>query len=329
MFKIFCLLTGDDFTLARNDTPASRRKIELFATSLMVPVILWFVNTILLVHKVLACSLQVAILTAVIVSIIVLLIERAVIMSTGDWKISTFRICLGVIVAFLGSISIDEVVFENDINQQMAITKETAKQDELSKMSFHYKSIVEKKRAIMESLYRDWQRSKDQVSNEMTGGPGSSGHKGKGAIAAVNINMAEAQHKEYENAKNELSGAEKALETENQEASNRINEAYNSHSLLKRIRAMSQLVLNDWSMAIVYWLFTALFFLFEFLVVIIKICSEETNYERKVKAIEKIGSERMSRIVSKDNFFFDPGSIYQTVKNAEAKIKGNSPAIFS
>lgn len=141
--------------------------------------------------------------------------------------------------------------------------------------------------------------------------------------------MAETQRVEYENAKADVTGAEKALERQTQEVGKRIAERYDDHFLLNRIKAMFELVLNDWTMLLVWALFTLLLLLLELLIVVIKTKSEETNYERKIKAIEKIGFERMNRIVSKDNVFFDPEGLYQTVKNAKAKIEGPSPAIFS
>jgi hypothetical protein len=63
-----------------------------------------------------------------------------------------------------------------------------------------------------------------------------------------------------------------------------------------------------------------LFFL-EFLVVVFKMCSEETNFERRVKLIERIGSERMNRIENKDSSLFDPRDIYHETMEAKSALR--------
>src|SRR5436309_6337710 len=124
MLRIYCLLTGDDYEMVKNDTPASNRKIALLATCLFVPVIMWFINGVLLVHKVLLASFFTAIGAGIVVAFTIFLIERAVIMSNGKKLIPVFRVCLGLMVALLGSISLDEVVFKSDVDQQVAKKKE-------------------------------------------------------------------------------------------------------------------------------------------------------------------------------------------------------------
>jgi tRNA uridine 5-carbamoylmethylation protein Kti12 len=100
------------------------------------------------------------------------------------------------------------------------------------------------------------------------------------------------------------------------------------HSLLRRIHAMFELVLNDGAMRFVYSLFTLFLFLLESLVVIYKICSAETHYEKKIKAIEKIGADRLNRLMIRDRYPFPPGKPSDPLNEARLLLKEPSPFEF-
>ena len=120
MLKFYSLLIGENPAYTATFQPSSKRKIALYANCMLVPIILWFINGYLLVKDVLEGSIWTALLTATIIAFIIFLIERAVIMSNGSKWIAFFRVCLGLIVAMLGSIAMDEVVFKSDIDNKVA-----------------------------------------------------------------------------------------------------------------------------------------------------------------------------------------------------------------
>jgi hypothetical protein len=121
MLKFYSLLIGENPEYTATFQPSSKRKITLFANCMLVPIILWFINGYLLVKNVLEGSFWMALLTATVLAFIIFLIERAVIMSNGSKSIAAFRVVLGFIVASLGSICMDEVIFEHDIDNQVAL----------------------------------------------------------------------------------------------------------------------------------------------------------------------------------------------------------------
>ena len=125
MLKFYSILIGENPEVTKHYQPASKRKIILYANCLLVPVILWFINSYLLVRHVLEGGVIAALLTALIAAFLIFIIERAIIMSTGGRAIFWFRVFLGLIIASLGSISMDEVIFKNDIDNQVAQYKQT------------------------------------------------------------------------------------------------------------------------------------------------------------------------------------------------------------
>lgn len=315
MLRLYCRLTGDDFELVKNDTPASKRKIALYVTCLIVPVIMWLINGVLLVNQVLSSSMTTAILTGVIIAFLVFLIERAIIMSERSNVIAWFRVFLGLIVAFLGSVSLDEVIFKSDIDRQVAENEAVTIQQALSKVDDQFNVKIS---SLQEEVHNAW----DDVKKEMQGVSGSSGLRGKGVIANQLIERAKALEKE------KLDAGERIQEEKNK-ARERLQNTYNDGFLLIRIKAMFDLVLKGGWMTVVYIFFTLFLLCLELLVVIIKMFSKETNYEKKIKAIEEIGEERIKRVVGKDHEYFKPGKLYQAAKRAEVAIRQSSPAIFS
>jgi hypothetical protein len=77
--------------------------------------------------------------------------------------------------------------------------------------------------------------------------------------------------------------------------------------LMIRVKALFQLVFSDWGMGIAYVVLTVLMFCIEFIVVLVKSKTPESNYERRVKLIEAIGEKRMQMLGGKDSPLFDPG----------------------
>ena len=134
MLKLSCAITGDDFQMVSKDTPISKKKICLMAMCLFVPVLLWFLNGYLLVTHVLAGSVGIGLLTGFVTALLILIIERSVIMSQGGGWIAGFRLTLGVLIAILGSISLDEVIFKSDIDHQVFKNRNAFVQEELKEL---------------------------------------------------------------------------------------------------------------------------------------------------------------------------------------------------
>lgn len=76
MLKTACNLTGDNYPLVANDTPASKKKITAMALAMMVPVMIWVFNGFMLSWQVLETGLGWAVLTGVACGIIVFFVEK-------------------------------------------------------------------------------------------------------------------------------------------------------------------------------------------------------------------------------------------------------------
>src|SRR5689334_14378966 len=195
MLKLCCLLTGEDFKMVNCDTPASKRKITLLATCMIVPVLLWFANTELLVSQVLMEPPFVAVMSATVASLIVFLIERAVILSNGSKLIFWFRVLLGFVVALLGSISMDEVTFKSDIDQQVTINKEATVREALRTILDDSKHDLRDLKADVASKRQAWEDWESKASNNAEGRNGVP--YGRGQVARMMETIANEKKGDY------------------------------------------------------------------------------------------------------------------------------------
>jgi hypothetical protein len=321
MLKYYCLLTGDDYRMLLNDTPASQKKIKLLGSCLFVPTFLWFINGYLLAKQVLQCSFAISITTAIICSFFIFFIERSIIMMKGKPIVIILRILMGLLVSILGSIAIDEVVFDRDITIQVTQNKPLMVNEEISKINATNKDDLNNLSQLVNVKYLAWQKAVNDAKQEADGS-GGSGHRGVSAITKVKENYATQAQGDYENAKMAFDNLNNSIEQKNKQARSEFDANFNSRSILLRIKAFFDLVLKNTWMLVIYSVFTLLMLFLEFMVVFIKIFSNKTNYELKVEMIEEIGRRKMETI--NKNSHFDPIQFQPIIKQAKVGLKKQS-----
>lgn len=328
MLKLYCFITGDDYNTLVNDTLKSRKKVALFAWSIVIPVTLWFFCGFLLVTKILNGSFLSAIFTAVVVSVIVFVIERSIILSNGGWFINVFRLILAVFVAFIGALIIDEIIFENDIDQQLAKNQRMEAELELNSIDTLWNTKLRKQMAIVDERYHAWDSALRRIHLELTG-KGGTGIPGNGPMTTVMIENAARYENDYQNQKAVLDTINAQFAKVRSEEKENIHASFNNHSVLKRMKAMFDLVWSETMMLLIYSVFTAIFVLLECMVVIVKMSSGKTNYEKKQELIEKIGESRMNRIAGHDEASFVAARYSESSKSLGRELSRNGSGIFS
>lgn len=328
MLKFYCFITGDDYNTLVNDTLKSKKKVTLFAWSIAVPVMIWFFCGLLLVTKIINGTLMSALITAFVVSAIVFVIERSMILSNGGKAVAAFRIILDVFVSFIGALIVDEIVFENDIDQQLAKNQRMEAESELYAIDTLWSKKVSEQKCEINERYHAWDSAMKRIHLELTGKAGT-GIPGNGPMTSVMIQNAAQYENDYMNEKAKLDtitlhyGAARNSEKE------RITSSFNNHSVLKRMQAMFDLVESDKLMMVVYLVFTCIFMMLECMVIIVKWSSGKTNYEKKQELIEDIGARRMNRIAGHDEKHFDPSRYSDNSQKLISDLSRNGSNMFS
>jgi hypothetical protein len=327
MLKIYSIIIGENPEYTKTFQPTSKRKIALYANCLMVPVILWTINSYLLVSHVLEGNVISSILTALIAGLIIFLIERAIIMSNGSKPIFWFRILLGFIVASLGSISMDEVIFKHDIDNQVAIYKKTEINNASVKADEDFAPQLANQQTIVEQKALEWSRALEEAKSEADG-TGGSRQKQVGEIALLKMSVASKLEADYKEENLKLTSIKTNLETEKSNAKMKAEADFNGNALLIRIRAMFDLIAQDKYMMGVYILFTLFLFCLEFLVVLIKIGSKNSIDEDLEMAREALLRAKIQKTLDRSEIYYKPENFVTSVQSANALIKQNSATIF-
>ncbi len=328
MLKFYSILIGENPNYTKFYQPASKRKIALYANCLMIPVILWFINSYLLVKHVLEGGVIAALITAFIASFIIFIIERAIIMSTGGRAIFWFRVFLGLLIASLGSISMDEVIFKHDIDNQVAKYKQTEINNASSFVDQEFVQKIDFQQSLVNQRSIEWKGAL-QAAKDESDGSGGSGQKRVGKIALFKMDIASKLESDYNKENQELISLKTALETRKANAKLKAESDFDGSALLLRIRAMFDLIAQDGFMLGVYILFTLFLFCLEFLVVVIKMSSKESIDEELEKAREALLRAKTKKTLQRTEIFFNPESFVPAVQNAKAALQRNPTSIFS
>ena len=328
MLKYYSIIIGENPEYTKHFQPSGNRKIALFANCLMVPVILWFINSYLLVSHVLEGSFFAAILTAFVAGFIIFLIERAIVMSNGSKPIFWFRILLGLIVASLGSISMDEVIFKHDIDNQVAYYKQVESDNAVQRVESEYQDQIAKQQSIVSQKESEWQQSLKDAKSEADG-TGGSRQRGVSKISTLKLNIAGKQEADYNNENTKLALLKTNIDAEKINAKQKAEADFNGNALLIRIRAMFDLIAKDKFMCGVYVLFTLFLFCLEFLVVLIKIGSKNSIDEDLEKAREQLLRAKTKKALNRSEIFFQPEQLVHSVQKANAVIQQKPSSIFN
>lgn len=305
--RIACTLTGDDYDMLKGDTPASRRKVVAMSIAMLIPVTVWFLSGYLLASQVLQKGTAVSLATGGCCALLVFLMEKLVVMSKGGWGMRIFRVLIGFIVAMLGSLALDEVVFREDIDTAVARLKTTHGLEAARSAALDYEALngyADLERRISEAE-RQYEAAEDRVIREADGTYGT-GKRGAGKITALKDGKARMRRAELDRLlaeRNRLDAGKKAFaDTARAQA----EASFSEHALLVRIKALAQLVESDPWMMLAYVLFTLLLFCIEFIVIILKASWGMTNYERRVEMMDKVGERRMRAMMGDGSPIYDP-----------------------
>lgn len=306
-FKLACLLTGADYQRAMHAPSPSRVKVGALAMAIMVPTLIWMGSTFLLVTDVLQKSITAGIAAALFTGTIILILETLIVKATGSLGIAIVRIALGACAAAIGAIIIDEIVFVADVDQQMELVRMEESVKAGVKAAAHYAAVhklddLDSKISTAESHYK----SLDSIARGEADGTIGSGRRGVDIVTRFKQKQADAAKQDYENLLVMQQMQQQQLAATDSLARNTAASKFNPHSLLKRIKALFQLVTEDAAMFWIYIVFTLMMFILEFLVIILKLCWKKSALETESEALEQLHKERTQRHLHPDSPLGDP-----------------------
>jgi len=320
----FCsFLIGQNPAYTASFQPSSKSKIALYANCLLIPVLMWLINTFMLVSHTLHGGTFMAIVASIITAFLIFLVERAIIMAPSNKFIVWFRMSLGFAIALLGSLALDEVIFKKDIDNQMLKYREAIVEDARKNVENAYQLRIAELQIEVNKKAKVWENTLQAASMEADG-TGGSGQKQVGAITNLKLSVANRHEQDYRMESSKLDSMKSNFETEKRNAMLSAQKNFSGESLLLRIRALFDLVTDNLIMLLVYAIFTFVLFCLEFIVVLVKLFSTESIDEKIEKERERLLMLKTQKITSRGEYLYRPEYEHPMVKQALEMVNRNN-----
>ena len=270
VLKLSSLLLGETYDDLKRETTKSKQKVMLYGTLLIMIMLLWFINGYLITNQILNYPNKQAIIVGIISAFIVYTIELTIIRMSKVSILSTIiRLLMALNIAFIGSLSIDEIIFKADIENQLKINSQ--------KETLSIPSVIISKNKIksldtqLKQLNISSSSLRDQMILESKTGYGPK------------TKLIERQLEDIINKSNLLQLESKKL-SEFQKSE--LSSADSKTGIIKNLQAFINFNNNN----IIGWFIWGVFFLFflfiELMCLIYKFSSDITSFERKKENID-------------------------------------------
>ena len=123
--KFGCFLTGYDFYTLSNCSEVAVRKVKKYTAALIIISIVWAIVGFTFSSRYLKLGTIGCIIGALTSLVLVIQIERQILMvSKTNWKILWARGLLALLMAVIGSLIIDQMIFKEDIDKRKLRTNQ-------------------------------------------------------------------------------------------------------------------------------------------------------------------------------------------------------------
>lgn len=310
--KFGCFLSGHNYELLSECSEASKKYVRKLTSALLIITIIWSMVGYLFATRYTESGPIGGILGALFAGIIIIQIERQIILGSTDKSkmIPTliFRLLLGIIVAIIGALILDQVFFKNDIAKEKEdlINERIAKrilrvQDESRKAILGYDSAI---------VALNIQIAKNNQIISKSGAIVNTGSNVRidtaGNKTIINTKGANPLLVDNQNLRQQILSVGQAKIEERNSLYGRINSEKErirkeKPGFLDELNIIYNLASSSGLSAFAYFIFLFFFILIELFIVFAKIMDGENDYYRIMKYQEKIREERLMILEQKRN----------------------------
>jgi hypothetical protein len=183
--KFGCFLTGYNYTLLSESSEASKKYIKKITSALIIIVSIWGMVGYMFASRYAGAGELMSIFGALMAGTIIVQIERQIILG-GKVKKSTiiFRFLLGIIVAIIGALILDQVFFKNDIAHE----KENLLNERINKRVLDVENNAQKTIAL-NSIKIDSLRNKIDANTQIAAKAGYKIQTGETQVVSEKKNL--------------------------------------------------------------------------------------------------------------------------------------------
>jgi hypothetical protein len=265
--RYLCFISGENFEKSQKLHSSSQRRLTAFALAIHIPVILWAVTGYVISSRIFHAESPLSLCAALFCALAIYLVERIVLATPKNLMVNGLRVVIGFVIALIGSSTVDLVIFDREITEQLQLNAKERIQLDYENKTMSLLEIVNRKKL-------EWQSAQDAASCEANGTCGSR-VRSVGPVYRELARHADTLRRDYlsAQAKYDLLTEKRNFELDEALISGR---ASLQAGLLSRIKALHEYTFGN-AVAFIAWiLFFSLVLLFELMVVIAKLVFGDT-----------------------------------------------------
>ena len=278
-----CHVLGEQPQRAARLHPSTVRRMKAFAIAIHIPVLLWAVTGYVIASQIFRLQDLLSAGVAVFCAGLIYLVERLVLATPKAWYVNVSRVLIGVVISVLGASTVDLVIFDREISQQMLQAGEARLQAEHDKAADLQRQVLVQKKA-------DWLKAIDSANCEANGTCGSR-VRSVGPVYRELARQAEILRVEYMTAQARLQqiGAQKAQALAQWRVAPQVPD---KAGLLARVEALHQYTMHNTAAFVAWLLFFTLVLFFELMVVLSKLVFGDTVDDELDRIREHISQQK-------------------------------------
>lgn len=276
--RYLCYIVGESHERAARYHASTIKRLKAFAIAIHIPVFIWAATSYLIATRIFGLGTEIAAVVAVGCAGLIYLVERLVLATPKSWWVSSGRFVIGVVIAVLGASTVDLVIFDREVKQQL-FTEGKARIESQSAIE------IDRQTTVVNARKAEWEKAEAVAACEANGTCGS-GVRSVGPIYRELVRRAAVLRGDYVAAQHKLDGifAEKATKL----ADWTPEKAGENAGLLERIEALHQFVRGNTYALVAYTLFFMIVLFFELMVVLVKLVFKETVDDELEKVRERV-----------------------------------------
>ncbi|MBD1432467.1 DUF4407 domain-containing protein [Sphingobacterium sp. DN00404] len=295
--KFGCFLTGFNYNLVKNSSEQSRKNVKKYTSAMLLIILVWFFIGYSFATRYLHLSGWGGVFGGVLMSFVVIQIERIIILSTrvSTWS-SLFRILLALVMSILGAFIMDQITFKDDIDLRKAqVMDERVKiavkqsEDDIQKQiqdldtmiataNSRYETVSEdlKKNPVIITSYTNRSVTRDSEGKEVN----STQSTNKSVMENPKKLEMEQLHKQIETLQNKKFALAASIMSIKERKEQELNA---STGFLDELTLLHDVVTSSSIGLFVYLLFLFFFLAIELFVLVMKLTDTDSDYDKLLR----------------------------------------------
>jgi hypothetical protein len=163
-----CFLTGYRFDIVKTCSELASKKVKRYTSAMIIICLLWAFVGFTFSSRYLKTEWYLSLVGGLTTILIVIQVERIIILSPKGVVLGISRVVLGVLMALIGSVIIDQIIFKEDIEKEKLFTDQIKTEKLFEKESAELRKQISQIDSSL--IYKETERKKlnDEISKSPT-----------------------------------------------------------------------------------------------------------------------------------------------------------------